>query len=308
VLTLRNREDSSRLRTRLASGPKRVVVIGGGGLPLGLPVTLAEHGPAPLVQGMYVGIYQEKQLSFFVVFPIFARMKMMTMISSLLLTDNNVVVELNKNLSSIDIKEVLSNESLSQHIRDALVNNDSNPRLFDLIKKEVREVKQNELELKLITDTPKLGGILDFPKYSTIIDNVLMNSTPQFSIGIFGIWGTGKTTLMKMIQDQLDKDEDKDVVYWNRVSENSEKDKLVSYIKENFNLNWISNINTTHIPHNILVFEHPNAKIRIDEKGTYSYPKDSITFRVNGKLAQIISDDRNINQKLRARSKDGGDL
>jgi 3-phenylpropionate/trans-cinnamate dioxygenase ferredoxin reductase component len=57
VFTLRTREDSSRLRARLTSGPKRVLVIGGGFTgsevasvccELGLPVTLAERGPTPL--------------------------------------------------------------------------------------------------------------------------------------------------------------------------------------------------------------------------------------------------------------------
>ncbi|MGC2575877.1 MAG: FAD/NAD(P)-binding oxidoreductase [Candidatus Nitrosopolaris sp.] len=57
VFTLRTREDSSGLRARLASGPKRVLVIGGiftGSevasvcCELGLPVTLAERGPTPL--------------------------------------------------------------------------------------------------------------------------------------------------------------------------------------------------------------------------------------------------------------------
>ena len=57
VFTLRTREDSSRLRARLAAGPKRVLVIGGGFTgsevasvcrELGLPVTLAERGPTPL--------------------------------------------------------------------------------------------------------------------------------------------------------------------------------------------------------------------------------------------------------------------
>jgi 3-phenylpropionate/trans-cinnamate dioxygenase ferredoxin reductase component len=57
VFTLRTRDDSSRLRASLASGPKRVLVIGGGFTgsevasvccELGLPVTLAERGPTPL--------------------------------------------------------------------------------------------------------------------------------------------------------------------------------------------------------------------------------------------------------------------
>jgi predicted KAP-like P-loop ATPase len=31
-----------------------------------------------------------------------------------------------------------------------------------------------------------------------------MESSPQFAIGIFGGWGSGKTTLMRAIEDKLD--------------------------------------------------------------------------------------------------------
>jgi 3-phenylpropionate/trans-cinnamate dioxygenase ferredoxin reductase component len=58
VFTLRTRTDAHRLRQRLADGPRRVLVIGGGFTgseiasscrELGLPVTVTERGPAPLV-------------------------------------------------------------------------------------------------------------------------------------------------------------------------------------------------------------------------------------------------------------------
>jgi NADPH-dependent 2,4-dienoyl-CoA reductase/sulfur reductase-like enzyme len=57
VSTLRTRDDAARLRQRLAAGPDRVLIIGGGFIgsevasvcrELGLPVTLAERGQAPL--------------------------------------------------------------------------------------------------------------------------------------------------------------------------------------------------------------------------------------------------------------------
>jgi predicted KAP-like P-loop ATPase len=32
-----------------------------------------------------------------------------------------------------------------------------------------------------------------------------MSSEPRFAVGIFGNWGTGKTSLMKMIEENLDK-------------------------------------------------------------------------------------------------------
>ena len=58
VFTLRGRDDAQLLRQRLAAGPRRVLVIGGGftgseiasaARELGLPVTVVEHGSAPLV-------------------------------------------------------------------------------------------------------------------------------------------------------------------------------------------------------------------------------------------------------------------
>ena len=58
VFVLRGRDDAAALQQRLAAGPRRVLVIGAGFIGsevasdcrgLGLPVTVAEHGPAPLV-------------------------------------------------------------------------------------------------------------------------------------------------------------------------------------------------------------------------------------------------------------------
>jgi tetratricopeptide (TPR) repeat protein/GTPase SAR1 family protein len=57
--------------------------------------------------------------------------------------------------------------------------------------------------IKIITDEPTLDDALDFNNYSQRLANIIINSTPQFSIGIFGEWGTGKTSLMKMIKDKL---------------------------------------------------------------------------------------------------------
>jgi NADPH-dependent 2,4-dienoyl-CoA reductase/sulfur reductase-like enzyme/ferredoxin len=61
VMVLRTSDDAARLRQRLAVGPRRVLVIGGGFTgseiasecrELGLPVTIAERGPVPLARAL----------------------------------------------------------------------------------------------------------------------------------------------------------------------------------------------------------------------------------------------------------------
>ncbi|WP_020578491.1 FAD-dependent oxidoreductase [Actinopolymorpha alba] len=64
VFVVRGRDDAAELRERLAAGPQRVLVIGGGFLgsevasdccDLGIPVTVVERGPQPLV-GAFGGV------------------------------------------------------------------------------------------------------------------------------------------------------------------------------------------------------------------------------------------------------------
>src|SRR5215208_2904171 len=58
--------------------------------------------------------------------------------------------------------------------------------------------------IKIITDEPSLeDDALGFDGYTQKLSDIIINSTPRFAIGIFGGWGTGKTTLMKMIEKRL---------------------------------------------------------------------------------------------------------
>jgi predicted KAP-like P-loop ATPase len=61
-----------------------------------------------------------------------------------------------------------------------------------------------------VTDKP----ILDFEAYSNTIVKMIEQSPPRFSIGIYGEWGTGKTTLMKTIQTKLDNRHDEIPTLW----------------------------------------------------------------------------------------------
>jgi len=62
---------------------------------------------------------------------------------------------------------------------------------------------KTESTLKIITDEPTLENALDFDIYSQQLADMIVTSTPRFTIGIFGGWGTGKTTLMRMIEKKL---------------------------------------------------------------------------------------------------------
>ncbi len=73
--------------------------------------------------------------------------------------------------------------------------------------------KTSSGKIRIITDEPTLADALDFKDYSGRLAEIITNSTPRFSIGVFGGWGTGKTSLMSMIKQVLD-DNDKVITVW----------------------------------------------------------------------------------------------
>jgi predicted KAP-like P-loop ATPase len=58
----------------------------------------------------------------------------------------------------------------------------------------------------IITDDIAIHPILDFNLYTNAIVKIIRDSYPKFTIGIFGDWGTGKTTLMNSIYTNLQGD------------------------------------------------------------------------------------------------------
>ena len=67
--------------------------------------------------------------------------------------------------------------------------------------------------VKILTDDIEVNPILDFKDYTDTIVNMIKGSTPNFSIGIYGEWGTGKTTLMRSIEKNL-RAEDNILTVW----------------------------------------------------------------------------------------------
>nr|MDP9492642.1 P-loop NTPase fold protein [Thermoproteota archaeon] len=60
----------------------------------------------------------------------------------------------------------------------------------------------------ILTDDIATDPILDFNLYANAIVNIVRNSHPKFTIGIFGDWGTGKTTLINAVDKVLQTDKD----------------------------------------------------------------------------------------------------
>ena len=76
---------------------------------------------------------------------------------------------------------------------------------FDYKKSYVPNKDASEPQTILIDDVEE-NPTDDFTSLSITIANIIKDSTPHFTIGIYGEWGTGKTTLMKAIEKNLTAD------------------------------------------------------------------------------------------------------
>ena len=59
-------------------------------------------------------------------------------------------------------------------------------------------------QFQIILDVPAKSPELNFGQFGNAFRDIIEGSEPRFSIGIFGGWGAGKTTLMTAIRDRLD--------------------------------------------------------------------------------------------------------
>ena len=76
----------------------------------------------------------------------------------------------------------------------------------------------------------------NFDEYSKAIVNIINGSQPKFSVGIYGEWGAGKTTLMELIENRLNPP----VFNWKKIpADQGETEALRQYLIEKFQLNWI---------------------------------------------------------------------
>ncbi len=58
-------------------------------------------------------------------------------------------------------------------------------------------------DFKIILDSPSEKPALGFDQTALALKEIIEGSKPQFVVGIFGTWGSGKTTLMRTIERKL---------------------------------------------------------------------------------------------------------
>lgn len=62
----------------------------------------------------------------------------------------------------------------------------------------------------LLGDVPvresERGDLLKFSSYAKVLARAAVETKDSITIGVFGEWGTGKTSLMRLIRDEVDKD------------------------------------------------------------------------------------------------------
>jgi predicted KAP-like P-loop ATPase len=122
---------------------------------------------------------------------------------------------------------------------------------------------KNEDITRIITDKPSKEEASDFRGYSQKLSKIIVNSDSPFTVGIFGDWGTGKTTMMQMIKSELEK-----IISWKNIEQDSERNKLKKYIKDIYKMDWIDNAECKKVNDKILILKDPNNynKVLIDKK------------------------------------------
>jgi predicted KAP-like P-loop ATPase len=91
---------------------------------------------------------------------------------------------------------------ISYKIRNYLAINNWNKQNIQIDESKINKNTAKN-DYRLIIDKPA-KNVSDFKEHSDRLSQIIVKSIPQFTVGIFGGWGTGKTTMMQMIKDEID--------------------------------------------------------------------------------------------------------
>jgi len=78
-------------------------------------------------------------------------------------------------------------------------------------------MKDKNLKFNILKDEPLTNKEADRFGYSDIADkliNIIENVKPPFTIGLYGEWGSGKTSICKLVEKNLEKDKKFKVFYF----------------------------------------------------------------------------------------------
>jgi predicted KAP-like P-loop ATPase len=143
--------------------------------------------------------------------------------------------------------------------------------------------------LKFITDDFDFSEPVKFHDYSDSLSQLIKKSDPKFSIGIFGAWGTGKTTLMKMIEKKLEQFVSEQIFTWEVIEDEKEQARLVSFLKDNYGIDWISNASFEKINHDTLIIKDKNVERIMISKGSYEDKSlNTIEIKLDGSKAYFL--------------------
>src|SRR6476620_6904184 len=67
-------------------------------------------------------------------------------------------------------------------------------------------MNRNDQPIAIWTDTWTLRDDLDFQKHVDALHEIVRTADTPLAVGIFGTWGSGKTSLMRMLQATLKKE------------------------------------------------------------------------------------------------------
>jgi hypothetical protein len=62
---------------------------------------------------------------------------------------------------------------------------------------------QEPSPVRILIDSPSVHPSLGFGATASALARIIIDSPPRFAVGIFGDWGSGKTTLMEEIRRWL---------------------------------------------------------------------------------------------------------
>jgi hypothetical protein len=104
------------------------------------------------------------------------------------------------------------------HKREVKKSGESRGNEMKTPKETTTKKEAEETKLRLLSDEP-ISGLpeekqdgLNFDIYAHVLAKAAADTPGPFTIGVFGEWGTGKTSLMKMIKRNLDEDFPKEVI------------------------------------------------------------------------------------------------